>query len=584
MRSFQFHLQGEHDQQSHAGGQGANVGSEGDSAAPSRSLGERVPLPSRQDLLNSFDPVPETPEVESTFLDHMDEDGNLSPERQAVHDALVESFVTDEDGNPLPSQEDPKALMLGGGAASGKSSAQKLGFVDTPADSVVVNPDEFKVLLPESAGPSKEGKEGNGLADEVGDAWAGITHEESSHLGKRLTSAAMDNSQNIVLDKTSSDSVKAVKQVKDLQARGYDVEVAYVTTEIDQAVENAVRRAEERGRAVPEPVLRKGHVGANQAFLAVSRETSAPTQLLTTTAPNPDGSKNPPILTATSDGSGTITVVNSDAWQAYLRRVPEIPDDLVTRELAAVIVASGGTVVPMMSDDRMKVIYGHVLAGKTPAKMDAEEQEFFDELKESVADMRAKGIAPDFPIDDVFEDDGVVAVTADDDGGEMSARTFRLEREEFHAEHDQSTHGNGRRGGKGNNAKPKGGGDYADINRPIFAETALNPKSGTIFSGSTRLQGVSGYVMDDARAEMQGMKNEGYIPIEQGQSKTRSLLHPTGKIVKSNRTRPALVEFDQHEVDTVAEGSTIVGRPGKVIGKQYALIEMFPEIPDHLGR
>jgi len=574
----QFHLQGEHDQQSHAGGQGAAVGSEGDSAAPVRSLGQKVPVPPRSELEAAFDPIPETPEVESTFLDHMDEDGNLSPERQAVHDALVESFINGEDGQPLPSQDKPVALMLGGGAASGKSSSIDEGFVDNPPDAVLVNPDEFKIMLPESAGPSKDGKQGNGLADEVGDAWAGITHEESSHLGKRVISGAIENSQNILIDKTSSDGPKAVRQVKELQAAGYDVEVAYVTTEIDTAVASAVARQEKIGRKVPEPILRAGHVGANAAFLDVARETTARTQLLTTTAPNPDGSKNPPILTATSDGTGGITVVNQDAWQRYLARVPELPDDLVANELAAVLVASGGTVGPMISDDRIKVLYGHAIAGKAPAKMNAEEQGFYDELVESIADMREQGIAPDFPIDDVFEGDGIVAVMEDPSEAELSTRTFQ-----FHAQHDQSTHGNGRRGGEGNNAKPKGGGQYADLGGPGIESKALKPKSNTIFSGSTRLQGVSGYVMDDARADQQGMKADGYITIEQGRSKTRSFLKPTGKLVKSNRTRPGLVEFDQHEVDTVGEGGTIVGRPGKVVGKQYALIEMFPEIPDHLG-
>lgn len=433
MRSFQFHLQGEHDQQSHAGGQGANVGSEGDSAAPIRSLGEQVPVPSRSELENSFDPIPETPEVESTFLNHLDEDGNLTSERKQVHDALVESFMTDEDGNPIPSQENPQALMLGGGAAAGKSSSQKAGFVDTPEDSVLINPDEFKVLLPEAAGEAADGRQGNGLADEVGSAWASMTHEESSHLGKRLTAAAIDNTQNIVLDKTSSKPDKAVKQIKDLQAAGYDVQVAYVTTDIDRAVTSALGRQERTGRAVPESELRNGHLGANQAFLSVARETTAPAQLLTTIPDNPDGTRNPPILTATSNGSGGITIVNQDAWSAYITRVPNLPDDLddiITAEMAAAIrslVASSGTVGGMIwiDDDRSKVLYGHALAGKTPPNMTEDETTYYNQLVIEIADMREAGVAPDFPIDDVFEDDGVVDVMSAESEADLSARTFR---------------------------------------------------------------------------------------------------------------------------------------------------------------
>ena len=451
-RTSEFHLQGEHDQQSHAGGRGAGesagstVGPEGDSAAATRSLGKSVKLPSRAELENSFDPIPETPEIESTFLDHMDENGNLSAERQKVHDDLIEKGMTQPEklpnkepnpkaGEPLPSQDKPKALMLGGGAASGKSSSQKAGFVDTPEGAVVVNPDEFKVLLPESAGPASDGRQGNGLADEVGPAWASITHEESSYLGKRLTTAAIDNKQNIVLDKTSSKPAKAVEEIQRLQKAGYDVDVAYVTTDIDRAVGAAIRRQEEIGRAVPESELRAGHSGANQAFLAVATETTARSQLLTTIPDNPDGTRNPPVLTAVSTGDGRIQVINQDAWSAYLTRVPNVPDDLddiLTAELAAAIralVASSGTVgsvIYIEDDDRRKVLYGHALAGKTPSSMTPDEQTYFDQVVVEIAELRERGIAPDWPIDDIFDDEGVIAVTGGDDG-QMSARTFRVQ-------------------------------------------------------------------------------------------------------------------------------------------------------------
>ena len=396
-------------------------------------------MPSRSELLRAFDPVPDTPEVESTFLDHMDENGNLSPERQKVHDDLIQEGLTqpkllpNKEPNPkageeLPSQEKPVALMMGGGAASGKSSAIQAGFVDSPEDAAVINPDEFKVALPESTGPSQDGKQGNGLADEYGDAWAAITHEESSHLGKRLTAAAIDRKTNILIDKTSSDGAKAVKQVKELQAQGYDVEVAYVTTDIDQAVSNAIKRQEKIGRKVPEEVLRAGHTGANAAFLDVAAQTTARTQLVTTVAPAADGTKLPPVLTASSNGDGTITVHNTAAWEAYLGRVPSVPEALEIREealaAAAAFVASSGTVKTMISEDRMKVLYGHALAGKTPPDMTDEEKTSYVRLVDQIAAIKAEGNSPDFPIDDIFDGDGPVAVTEGREGAseKMAAR------------------------------------------------------------------------------------------------------------------------------------------------------------------
>lgn len=401
-------------------GQSGSVGDGGSSM--SASLGQSVPVPSRAELEAGFDPIPETPEVESTFLPHIGPDGKLSAARQKVHDDLIETALTDPTtGEPYPKSETKKALIMGGGAASGKSSAIKAGHVDAPDGAVTVNPDEFKVKLPESAGPAKDGKQGNGLADEVGPAWASITHEESSHLGKRLTTAAIERETNILIDKTSSDGPKAVKEIKRLQSEGYDVEVAYVTTEVDTAVSNAASRGEKIGRVVPDSVLRAGHEGANAAFLDVVTQTTAAAKLVTTLPANTDGSHRAPVLTAVADGQGGLVVHDRSAWEQYVGRVPSIPASLPITYLeddalaATAGVAQGDTLTSMskaIGDDRMKVLYGAAIAGKQPdSKMTAHEKATFDKLVTEVADIKAKGVAPDFPINDVFADTGIVAVT-----------------------------------------------------------------------------------------------------------------------------------------------------------------------------
>ncbi len=173
----------------------------------STSPGGSVPLPSREELLNSFDPVPETAEVENTLLEHMGPDGRLTPERQAVHDKLIaDALAGIPQGNPK------KALIMGGGAASGKTTASNAGHVTRPEGAIVINPDDFKVKIPETEGPAADGRQGNGAADRLGAAWAAYAHEESSYLGKRLHAAAIEHGANILLDKTSSNGAKAVKE------------------------------------------------------------------------------------------------------------------------------------------------------------------------------------------------------------------------------------------------------------------------------------------------------------------------------------------------------------------------------------
>lgn len=403
------------------GGQGEIVGDSGSVLASLRSLGANEPLPSRAELEAGFDPVPGTAEIESTLLPHIGRDGKLSAARQAVHDDIIARAMIDpKTGQPFPRSTNKKAVIMGGGAAAGKSSAIEAGFIEVPEGAVTINPDEFKVALPETTGPSSQGKQGNGLADQHPGAWASVAHEESSHLAKRITTGAIDAGTNILMDKTSKDGPKAVAEIERLQSEGYEVEVAYVTTGIDQAVAGAMERQLRTGRGVPESVLRDGHVGANAAFLDVASQTTARSQLVTT-LPKLNGVKQAPVLTAVADGQGNLVVHDRAAWVQYLGRVPSIPTTLTLSFLqeealaATAGVAQGGTMSSMrkaIGDNRMKVLYGAAIAGKRPTgRMTAHETATFDKLVVEIAEMKANGISPEFPINDVFAETGVVAVT-----------------------------------------------------------------------------------------------------------------------------------------------------------------------------
>lgn len=167
----------------------------------------------------------------NSLSDHIDENGNLTPERQKVHDEIVQRFFADKmkfDGTPT-------MIMSGGGPASGKSFVSKNAESKFGKDSVVVvDPDEFKKMLP-----------GFGDMAVAGDKAAGFYHEESSALAKRIYQYAAENGINVVYDGTGDGSVKSVmKKLKTAQDAGYKVTGEYVTVDVDGDAGALVRNRE----------------------------------------------------------------------------------------------------------------------------------------------------------------------------------------------------------------------------------------------------------------------------------------------------------------------------------------------------
>lgn len=156
----------------------------------------------------------------NSLYGHVDKDGNLTPERQKVHDEIVQKFFA----KVKPYDGKATMTMSGGGPASGKSfiedSVRKNFGDDT---TITVDPDKLKELLP--------GYTDMALA---GDDAAPHYHEESSALAKRIYQYALDNNINVVYDGTGDGSVGSVeKKIKAARAAGYKVKGQYVTVDVD---------------------------------------------------------------------------------------------------------------------------------------------------------------------------------------------------------------------------------------------------------------------------------------------------------------------------------------------------------------
>ena len=186
----------------------------------------------------------------NSLSDHVDENGNLSPERQRVHDEIVQKFFADK----IPYDGKATMTMSGGGPASGKSFIEKSVRKQFGDDTTItVDPDKIKAMLPGYTDMAIES-----------DKAAGFYHEESSAIAKRIYQYCLDNNINCVYDGTGDGSVGSVKKKIDAARKaGYTVRGEYVTVDTEEAVKRNLQRyqhaldAYEKGESDVPPRLPK---------------------------------------------------------------------------------------------------------------------------------------------------------------------------------------------------------------------------------------------------------------------------------------------------------------------------------------
>lgn len=269
------HLQGKHDQRSHANG-GAQqmrrkeIIERGETKRPlPRDARGRVINPDatggyKAGISETIVFKGETLTPEHSLWHHLE--GNpktgyrITAERAAVHSKIVQDAT-----RGVPRSDDPTFHMLGGGPAAGKSTAIDSGLADVPKGdkAVQINADSIKEGLPEYDRMRFSSND-----DEFFNA-AAFSHEESSFLAKQVQKAAFENKQDVVLDGTG-DSKYATLEKKVGQARdaGYKVSATYATVPTADAVTRSNKRSlkpTER-RFVPEAVVRGTHKDVSAVF------------------------------------------------------------------------------------------------------------------------------------------------------------------------------------------------------------------------------------------------------------------------------------------------------------------------------
>ena len=321
------HMSGKHDQSTHGKGGAGGYGSIRDRRALAINRGQtKKPLP-RDAEGRVINPeatggykagIPEEITYRNTALTpehslwhHMESDGKggyqLTKERKELHNKIIEDATRD-----VPVSDDPTFNLLGGGPASGKSTAVRSGSTGFPdkESAVQINADDVKSELGEF-----ERMRMSSSDDDFFNA-AAFSHEESSLVAKDIQKAAFANRQNVVLDGTGNSSYESLSgKVEAARASGYKVNAAYITipTQVALNRSNARSLGETNRRFVPDSVLISTHRSVSQVFPeAVSRGLFDYIRLI-------DNTGSSPILIGSTQG-GQFEVVNQDLYDDFLSK------------------------------------------------------------------------------------------------------------------------------------------------------------------------------------------------------------------------------------------------------------------------
>ena len=162
-----------------------------------------------------------------------------TPERAKLHRDILEQFY-DKQGR---SDRGQRSIMLAGPPGAGKGTIRAHITQETGQRFVIADPDEFKELLIEDA--NRRGWLDELIPDEAREAGftlapmelSALVHEESSHLARRVRTAAINQGANVVVDSVMARELPALQQARALESHGYAIEV--VSVQVPQELSQA---------------------------------------------------------------------------------------------------------------------------------------------------------------------------------------------------------------------------------------------------------------------------------------------------------------------------------------------------------
>lgn len=238
-------------------------------------------------------------------------DGKWDESRAKIHEDTAEGYIQGK--HPVEGRK-PIAHILGGGTASGKTTASRKVLGDDP-NVVRVDPDELKLAVPEYES-LKESDPANAALR---------VHDESKEITQKLMAKAIANRMDLTYDATTSGKAGPA-MIDTLLKNGYDVRVNFVDIPVNEAVRRAAKRAAEstdpinRGRVVPENIIKDTHSESAQRFMQIKNKPGI------TSAKLYDNTGQTPMLVyernnhPNSNALGDELIHDSNRWNQYLRK------------------------------------------------------------------------------------------------------------------------------------------------------------------------------------------------------------------------------------------------------------------------
>jgi len=169
-------------------------------------------------------------------------DGTYTPERQALHQQILENIFTPAQvkaATPGPGEK-PLLSVLGGRGGSGKSWLTKNKVAD-PDKAVYLNSDDIQAMLPGQKG------------------WnAALYHEEASDITAKASEIAKGLGLNVIHDATMRSLKGAAAKVDEFKSAGYQVNAHYMFLPPHMSTQRGLERfirGGETGRFVPPSYL-----------------------------------------------------------------------------------------------------------------------------------------------------------------------------------------------------------------------------------------------------------------------------------------------------------------------------------------
>lgn len=174
----------------------------------------------------------------------------LDSARYRIHNDIIREYFQGK--IPYKDGDEKIAQFTGGGSASGKGTFTKQdGYFSKNGDPVKIDSDELKMALMKADKASTN---------------PSYYHEESTLLAKRIYEIALQNNYPVVFDGTASFYPGFMKdKIGPALDNGYKVQMRYMITDANTALQSSLDRYQKEGRLVPATALLRTHKGAQDA-------------------------------------------------------------------------------------------------------------------------------------------------------------------------------------------------------------------------------------------------------------------------------------------------------------------------------